>query len=42
MNFTLEIGENDTQLLVDEITTCSCEVPVEVSAVSEFIDGVIR
>lgn len=37
MNFTGDAGQNDAQLLVDEIRTCTCEVPAEVTAVSELL-----
>ena len=37
MNFTGDAGENGAQLLVDEIRTCTCEVPADVTAVSELL-----
>lgn len=37
MNFIEDAGENDAQLLVDEIRTCSCEVPAGVATVSELM-----
>ena len=37
MNFTGYAGENDAQLLVDENRSYACEVPAEVSAVSELL-----
>jgi len=37
VNFTGDAGENDARLLVDEIRTCTCEVPADVTAVSELL-----
>jgi hypothetical protein len=37
VNFSVDAGENDAQLLVDEIRTCSGEVPAGDSKVSDLM-----